>query len=449
MRFFTKYAILSLIAPSVTHLQCIQALAPGSLRRQLFGSPPKRVVVPEDLIDTFRETMEGTNSFEDILSDMSTSFTRGSLKPHSVIVDKMEPLPSHSRLAGWLEDKSVLAQQEIRQKSIPKFIHTIKPSDVSIHPSDKAAQKTWLYKNAAQLKMLKHAHGAVFFQGWDLLKDADGLNAAAEAVGLEACPDPVEGVRPEIGGKSGKVYEGANNEKDSATHVGMHYEAAPSQIPLSAFFACFEAADSGGEFLVCDGRRVLRDIDTKTLSTFQSRKHVWVLNEFSSDLSSAPGVLKYLPFANEVHREMMTIGLDLMSPFNAHQYKVVRRPNEKESQLAVIFSDPVPVTIRNPATGLPNWFCTLDATHRDTFNKRNPNAIKGQKFTSNNLDIVHGDFGKISEKDLENSLAAIKSNTVEIAMKPGDGMLLDNLSVTHGRKPFSGKRKHAVVWASN
>mmetsp|Transcript_30198 Transcript_30198/g.46064 ORF Transcript_30198/g.46064 Transcript_30198/m.46064 type:complete len:273 (+) Transcript_30198:613-1431(+) len=272
---------------------------------------------------------------------------------------------------------------------------------------------------------------------------------------MKHCQDPaiILNLRPSLGEEVRHVFEASNHQNDSSTYIGLHNEATPGLVPKSALFACFQAADEGGEFLLCDGRRVLRDVNAQTLANMQARKYRAVFAEIPSWLSSAPGMLRRLPFTNRVHHELISIAADLVTPTNAYELSFLPSKNNddrfrKSNTLALTSQSGSPVA-RHHKTGEAIWFCNIDTAHRGLFEKRNPNINENGDFTTNAFDVVHGDGGPISEDDVNNIESAMNKNTREIAMKPGDGVFLDNWITMHGRKRFTGTRKHAIVWSSN
>lgn len=91
-----------------------------------------------------------------------------------------------------------------------------------------------------------------------------------ETLGMHPCLDPLHSVsaRPTIEGeggasskKSSAVYEAVNKESRKNFFIGMHNEFVGTRAPRAAAFVCFKAAETGGEFLIADGRKIFADID--------------------------------------------------------------------------------------------------------------------------------------------------------------------------------------------
>lgn len=275
--------------------------------------------------------------------------------------------------------------------------------------------------------------------------DNKGLEEASKALQRTPCRDPATNanVRPNI---SKDVYEASNKPGDSHVHIGIHFEGTPGEIPASLLFACFQPAESGGEFLVCDGRQVLRDIDTKTLARLESKQLQPVFEDIPWEVSQPLGPLNLLPFAKTLHREALPMAVDYQVPNGDYFLEEFPPRNGKPARLTVT-THPSSPAIRNPRTGKPVWFTSIDLAHRGLFESRNESGVG--KFSTNNFDMIHADGTPISSFDMKNIVKATNKNTKALAMKPGDAVLLDNWSTLHGRKPFSGKRRHAVTFFSD
>jgi hypothetical protein len=51
----------------------------------------------------------------------------------------------------------------------------------------------------------------------------------------------------------------------------MHNEFVGTRAPRAAAFVCFKPADVGGEFLIADGRRIFRDLNTDLVEELYNR----------------------------------------------------------------------------------------------------------------------------------------------------------------------------------
>merc|ERR1719375_2264846 len=106
------------------------------------------------------------------------------------------------------------------------------------------------------------------------MKEQAGFEAFYRAVGMNPCQDPLASVaaRPTAdGNKNSPVYEAVNKESRKNFFIGMHNEFVGTRAPRAAAFVCFKAAETGGEFLIADGRAIFRDIDSNILEKLYNR----------------------------------------------------------------------------------------------------------------------------------------------------------------------------------
>jgi alpha-ketoglutarate-dependent taurine dioxygenase len=59
----------------------------------------------------------------------------------------------------------------------------------------------------------------------------------------------------------------------------------------------------------------------------------------------------------------------------------------------------------------------------------------------------YGDGSPFSSEDLDEVRRAYKEATVVFSWQPGDILMLDNMLVAHGRRPYSGQRRILVALA--
>lgn len=74
----------------------------------------------------------------------------------------------------------------------------------------------------------------------------------------------------------------------------MHNEFVGKRAPRRAAFVCFKAAEKGGEFLLCDGRKVLADMDADLVRRLYERRIRYSVMElpFFGWLDSVPGPIR-------------------------------------------------------------------------------------------------------------------------------------------------------------
>lgn len=57
----------------------------------------------------------------------------------------------------------------------------------------------------------------------------------------------------------------------------------------------------------------------------------------------------------------------------------------------------------------------------------------------------YGDGSQIAIEDLEHLRAALRESSISFPWRAGDVMLIDNMRMAHGRRPYKGTRKVIVA----
>jgi alpha-ketoglutarate-dependent taurine dioxygenase len=107
-----------------------------------------------------------------------------------------------------------------------------------------------------------------------------------------------------------------------------------------------------------------------------------------------------------------------------------------------------PATAKHPVTGEPLWI--NHATVLNVFSiepKLQQTLLKFFKEKDLPNNTYYGDGASIGREVIDELRKAYDSATVAFKWEPGDVLMLDNMLVAHGRKPFSGKRKVVVAMA--
>ena len=419
------------------------AKTPGALRRRLFGEPPK-LGLPLSLISAVVAALKAANAVQ-AASIFFQTLTSEQQRKNTALPISYKP---YAELDFYKD--CLTAQRQARLHPLPPFLLTLTPEACdNLSPNDRKGQRQWLQEHAALIRELKLAHGGVYFKSWALFDNAEGVSQAWQALNLTPCRDPKEirGPTPLLPGSS-TIYQTLNSPEDAATHLGLHFEGIPGIMPSSALFACFQAAESGGEFLVCDGRRIFRDLDPPTLAHLEEKKLQPTFAELPDWMASSP-LSSWVPWATQLHHELLALLTDLTKPTDDFFLDLFpKRNTTNDTATLKLTTHPTVPVIHHPVTGQAVWFSGMDAGHRGNFARDNPHLTDGGgKYASEVFDVRYGDDGtEICESDLQQVRRACQQNTRTLAMKPGDAVFLDNFTTLHGRKPFMGTRRHAVVW---
>eukprot|EP00899_Mesostigma_viride_P016137 jgi/Mesvir1/24524/Mv21865-RA.1 len=428
------------------------ASCPSQSRRQLQVSCAQAAATPSFTGDGFAKTL-----VEDVKMEKTFPECPFTLWGEPITVDSIEKLKKES-LKATSKVEAVGSIAKVARVPAPGkrgLIELVRDSCVpaasAATPAEQAAAELqWLKENARSIIDTLKREGVVQMTGFEMAKTPEGSKALVTALGLNPCLDPMHRIaaRSVASGKDA-VYEAVNKPSRANYTVGMHNEMVGNRTPRLAAFVCFKAAEKGGEFLVLDGAKVFEQLSTSFLARVLGHGGV----QFS--VMEIP-----LPFMDKVPKGWPKSVLESVLRWaveTAVRAKVdfdvsYRWGYEGYDGGAMLqgIAQPQPPVIRHPTTGLPVWFCNMHSHSRYLREKRQavdgelPPTTGASRF--NKTDVFYGDGAPVSEEDLEHVDKLTWANIHEIAMKPGSVLLLDNYRVMHGRKVFSGTRKHGVIW---
>lgn len=271
--------------------------------------------------------------------------------------------PPLAPLTVWGEvyDDIVSVQAEYRKNDLPDFAPEIScRKDLKIASDDTAAQLNYLRDNRREILQKMQDHGCVIFREFDLMKSQEGFQEFYAALGMKTCLDPLHSVsaRPTVNGdKNSPVYEAVNKESRKNFFIGMHNEFVGTRAPRAAAFCCFKAAETGGEFLVADGRRLFRDISPDLLNVLYERQirysvmelpfFGWMQNLPEPVQAPVGGLIKGLLGA--AINAKVDFDVELMwqsGGYDNTRLLQARAPRQ-------------PPVVAHPVTGDPTWFCNV------------------------------------------------------------------------------------------
>eukprot|EP00526_Cylindrotheca_closterium_P009330 CAMPEP_0113625830 /NCGR_PEP_ID=MMETSP0017_2-20120614/13347_1 /TAXON_ID=2856 /ORGANISM="Cylindrotheca closterium" /LENGTH=431 /DNA_ID=CAMNT_0000535967 /DNA_START=85 /DNA_END=1380 /DNA_ORIENTATION=- /assembly_acc=CAM_ASM_000147 len=358
-----------------------------------------------------------------------------------------------SPLTAWGETIQDIkkAQAEFKKQPLPEFAPEISSADVGIASDDKDAQLKYFEDNALEIKKKMELHGAVVFRNFDLMKEQEGFQKFYNAIGMKVCQDPLQSVaaRPTADGKKDSpVYEAVNKESRKNFFIGMHNEFVGTRAPRAAAFVCFKAAETGGEFIVADGRRMFRDLEADVVEELYNRNIRYSVMElpFFGWVDSVPEPIQE-PVKAGV-RGLVSAAINAKVDFDVEMLWGEGGYDNKRMLQARAPSQP-PIVL-HPVTGEPTWFCNVHS-HSSKLRKERESLYGAERFEDgasqiNKSDMFYGDDGDITEKALKNMDETTYKNARYVKMSEGDVVLLDNYKCMHGRNVFDGTRKHAVAW---
>ncbi len=319
------------------------------------------------------------------------------------------------------------------------------PTEMRQTAEGEAAQKAYIAENREQILSQLTESGAIWLRDFDLMKTKEGFQQFYDALGLEACQDPLASVGARaVVSKKNAMYEAVNKPSRAKFFVGMHAESTFKRTNRLGAFVCFKAADTGGEFLLLDGYKMLTEIPSDVLSRLYERGVRFSNAElpFFDFLRSAGPLREPLePIFRSIANAGVAAKIDMELDMQWDE-------NEEDGLRLLAFSPPQSPINRHPVTGRPAWFCNVHSHSRFLRDERDGKDLPETSGASklNRTNMYYGDLSEIPEEDLRAIDDAVMRNLVYVPMKPGDVVLVDNYQVMHGRDVFTGERMHAVTW---
>lgn len=228
----------------------------------------------------------------------------------------------------------------------------------------------------------------------------------------------------------GKVYTATDYPSDQ--EILLHNESSfAARFPRKIFFYCIENADKGGETPLADVRRVYKRIDPSIRKRFVDKGVLYVRN-----FSGGPFGFKWQDvYQTQDKSEMEKFCTESDIEFEWIGDKVRTRQRR-------------PATARHPETGEPLWL--NHATVLNVFAldpKLQQMLLKFFKEEDLPNNTYYGDGTGIEKETISQLREAYGAETVSFPWQKGDVLVLDNMLVAHGRRPYSGTRKVVVAMA--
>jgi hypothetical protein len=147
------------------------------------------------------------------------------------------------------------------------------------------------------------------------------------------------------------------NEANGFSFLGMHNEFVGTRAPRAAAFVCFKAAETGGEFLIADGRRMFQDLDTDVVEELYNRDIRYSVMElpFFNWVDNFPEPMQQ-PVMGAL-RGLVSAAINAKVDFSVDmQWGKSEYDNTKMLQARAPSQPPIVI---HPVTGEPTWFCNV------------------------------------------------------------------------------------------
>jgi len=282
----------------------------------------------------------------------------------------------------------------------------------------------WCAANAAELEAHLDRHGAVLFRGFPL----EGVDDF-ERVAITIAPDlfaEYGDLPPESA--SARVYGSTPYPPDKT--ILFHNESSHLPTwPLRQFFFCAVPAAEGGETPLLDCREAYRELEPELREEFERKGLLYVRNFVGGVDVSWQEFFRTTDSA-EVERTCRESGMDFEW---AH-----------DDGLRVRQASPAVVT--HPRTGERVFFNQIQLHHPSCLDPETRAALR-QLFADEDLprNVLFGDGAPIPDEAVDEIGRLYERLCVEQPWAEGDLIALDNMLVSHARRPFAGPRKILVA----
>jgi len=287
---------------------------------------------------------------------------------------------------------------------------------------------TWAANNQETVKTWLLQHRALLFRNFNITTTAqfDQFIQATSNAGLLEYRDR-SSPRHEVGDK---IYTSTDYPPDQS--IFLHNEGTYWQTyPLKIYFCCLTVATQGGETPIADSQKILQRIDPKIRDYFIEKQVLYVRNY--NDGFGLPWQTVFQTTDKAVVEEYC----------RNHAIEFEWKAGNRLRTCQVR-----PAIAQHPLTGEKVWFNHAAFFHVSTLPLPIRQALLAE-FAEADLphNTYYGDGSLIEPFVLDEIRNAYHQETVIFPWQAGDILLLDNMLVAHGRRPFVGSRKVVVGMA--
>jgi alpha-ketoglutarate-dependent taurine dioxygenase len=327
---------------------------------------------------------------------------------------------------GAVRRRAVSISREELVKQEPMFAGSALP--VVVEPTAEVSLKAWAESNRELIDTLLQQHGGILFRNFGMRTDEEFelfmRSLTAELVDYTYRSTPRQQV-------SGKVYTSTEYPADQS--IPMHNEMSyASTWPQKIWFFCAQSAEQGGETPIADSQRVFDRIDPAVRRRFADLGVMYVRN-YGDGLDLSWQNVFQTDEKTEVEEicRRMNIELEWKDGGNRLRTRQVCQ-----------------AVLEHPRTGGSLWFNQAHLFHVSSLPPELRETLLAT-FKEEGLprNAYYGDGSPIEDDALSEIRRAYDEESVAFPWQEGDILMLDNLRVAHGRRPFTGKRRVVVGMA--
>lgn len=303
------------------------------------------------------------------------------------------------------------------------------------HSFDLIELTQYLSETKERLSSQLDEHGGVMLRGFNCIHSSDDYQKILDVI----APDLME----YVGGTTPrKVVNGrimTATEIPGEYSIPLHQEMSyTNNSPDRISFFCEIPAAEGGETTIGDMRAITRMIDDKVRSRFEVHGGLQLCRHLPAG-SNGPKTWPEV-FGTSVKEEAEKIA-----------QKSGWRLEWRDDGSMQLWQEVRPVTRTHPKSGDEVWFnqvhifspvAMLEWARDDGRTEIVERLTQAIAYAPHLLDhTLHGDGTKIEDSDILHIYGVLSANAVPVKWQRGDVLVLDNILIAHGRRPFTGDRR--------
>ena len=281
----------------------------------------------------------------------------------------------------------------------------------------------WCASHKDEIDGYLDRYGAILFRGFGLTGAAD-----FEAVASSIVPDlfaEYGDLPPEEA--SQRIYGVTPYPPDKT--ILFHNESSHlSSWPMRQFFFCEKPAPVRGETPLLDVRAVCETLEPEIVEEFAQKGLMYVRN-FSEGIDVSWTDFFHTDDKAEVERICSDAGMSCEWTANGLRVRQVTKGVRT-----------------HPRTGERLFFNQVQLHHVSCLDEETRTALR-QLFADEDLprNVYFGDGSPIPDDTIARIGEVYEELCVEFPWQKGDLVAVDNMIVSHARRPYSGERKHLVA----